>query len=151
MGGGEAGEGFAPGPPPGLLLDRPYGMVDHGFMAYAMKQEIDNMSRQRIESIATERVLRVINNVDSQPLIEAFMASTEVGGPVKNVCAKLTKQLVETMEDRCALLNINKRQFIEAAILDAIALVDAVSEAEGLHDVLAERAERAEHNQENVA
>jgi H2-forming N5,N10-methylenetetrahydromethanopterin dehydrogenase-like enzyme len=102
------------------------------------------MTRERINSLATERVLRQINNVDSQPLIEAFIAQADVGGPVKNVCAKLAKTLVDGMEDRCNLLQINKRQFIEAAIIDAIARVDAVVEQEGLHDVLAERAEALE-------
>jgi len=102
------------------------------------------MTRQRIESLATERVLRQINNVDSQPLIEAFIAQTEVGGPVKNLCAKVSKNLAQQLEDRCSLLEINKRQFIEAAIMDAIARVDAVVEQEGLQEVLAERAAAVE-------
>jgi hypothetical protein len=105
------------------------------------------MKRTRIQSIATERVLREINQVDSQPLIEAFIASTEVG-PLKNVCAKLSPDLVHSMEERCALLGINKRQFIESAVIDAIAQVDQVVADEGFHEVLAER---GQHDQEAAA
>jgi len=103
------------------------------------------MTRERINSIATERVLRQINNVDAQPMIEAYIAQTEVGGPVKNVCVKLSKQLVEQMQDRCSLLNINKRQFIEAATIDAIARIDEVVDQEGLHEVLEARAKAVEN------
>lgn len=40
--------------------------------------------------------------------------------PLKNVCAKLTVELSDEIENICDLLSVSKRRFIEMAIINAI-------------------------------
>ena len=96
------------------------------------------MTRSRIQSIATEKVLAEINQSGFQDLIDAYVEQTQVGLQMKNVCVKLPLDLVGSMENLCEFLNINKRQFIQAAIFDAISQIERVIDAEGLHDFVRE-------------
>lgn len=50
----------------------------------------------------------------------------------KNVCAHLHISLVERLEEAVTLLNISKREFIEAALIDAL---DRVSVLANEHNV----------------
>lgn len=47
---------------------------------------------------------------------------------VKNVCAKLTLQLSDRIDNACNILDISKRRFIEAAIIAALDEADRVME-----------------------
>src|SRR5664280_2600827 len=39
---------------------------------------------------------------------------------LKNVCAKVSPQLADKLEEVCGLLSISKRRFIEAALIEAL-------------------------------
>ena len=111
-----------------------------GLWQCAMTQKGKNMrTRTRISSIATEKVLAEINQSGYQSVVDAYAESMEVGGLTKNVCAKLPRDLVERMEHVSGQLDINKRQFLQAAIADAITEMERVIAEEGLYEIRGER------------
>lgn len=56
--------------------------------------------------------------------------------PMKNVCAMVTQQLFDDLTNLCALLDISKRAFIEAALIEAIGKADVILEEEGVNAYL---------------
>jgi hypothetical protein len=60
--------------------------------------------------------------------------------PMKNVCAMVTHALFDDLTATCALLDISKRLFIEAALVEALQKAENILEQEGLHDYLAAKA-----------
>lgn len=48
--------------------------------------------------------------------------------PLRNVCAKLSVELVDRLDNALGILGISKRQFIEAALIEALNKVDQVLE-----------------------
>jgi hypothetical protein len=58
-------------------------------------------------------------------LLEKDMASLPL---VKTVCAPISVQLFERMNETLGLLDISKRTFIEAAIIEALNKADAIME-----------------------
>lgn len=53
---------------------------------------------------------------------------------LKNVCAKLTPQLVNDIENVCGILDISKRRFIELAVIDLLANYQEIA---GEYDIFA--------------
>ena len=45
---------------------------------------------------------------------------------IKNVCAKISIQLADELEETCAVLRISKRKFIELAIIEALVRCDSI-------------------------
>ena len=56
--------------------------------------------------------------------------------PMKNVCAMVSQELFDDLTSTCALLDISKRIFIEAAIIEALAKTQKIMEAESLDEHL---------------
>lgn len=51
---------------------------------------------------------------------------------VRQMCAKVSVQLIEQLDEVCAFLDISKRAFIEAAVSEAVGRAkEAVAELEG--------------------
>lgn len=79
---------------------------------------------------------------DMERMIEAGSLGTAVDGvfvpaksledicpiPLRNVCAKLSVELVDRLDNALSILSISKRQFIEAALIEALNKVDQVLE-----------------------
>jgi hypothetical protein len=55
---------------------------------------------------------------------------------LRNVCALIPNEVFERLEATCGLLDISKREFIQAAIQEALDLADKVMEETGLDDRL---------------
>ena len=53
---------------------------------------------------------------------------------LKNLCAKVSKELSDEVDSMCAFLDISKRRFIEAAIIEALRQADEVIAEEGLEE-----------------
>lgn len=51
---------------------------------------------------------------------------------IRNLCAKIPELVCEELDSLCGFLNISKRDFIEAAIIDAIKSANALLSAEGV-------------------
>lgn len=46
---------------------------------------------------------------------------------LKNVCAKVSQQLADRLDNMCGVLDLSKRRFIEAAIINALDEADRVA------------------------
>jgi hypothetical protein len=64
--------------------------------------------------------------------------------PMQNVCAKLTVELVQKMEEKISILEMSKRQFIELAVIHAIARIDEILDEVDVFENLQELSEQAE-------
>ena len=57
----------------------------------------------------------------------------------RNVCAHVSKELAEEINQVCKFLDIKKRAFLEAAFVDAVQRAHEIMEAEGVHRILDEQ------------
>jgi len=100
------------------------------------------MKRQRIDSIVTENSLHLVNFLSTgfsgADLVEHIDLAAFGGEapPIKNVCAKVSVALSDRLDTTCSLLEISKRQFIEAALIDALAKADEIMASEGVYEAL---------------
>lgn len=53
---------------------------------------------------------------------------------MRNVCALITSELFDRLENTCSFLDISKREFIESALIEALELADKITEETGLND-----------------
>lgn len=56
--------------------------------------------------------------------------------PLKNVCAMVSQDLFDDLSNVCGLLDISKRSFIEAALIEALQKAHQVMEQEGVEAIL---------------
>lgn len=103
------------------------------------------MARTPLDALLTEKVLHCMS-ISRNAVIMDMIADDQVehNVPLKNVCAKVHPSLSERIDNICNFLDISKRQFLEAAFVEACNKASAIMEAEGLHEYLAEEAEEAE-------
>jgi len=93
------------------------------------------MKRTWIDSIVTEKALHIVNGHDNAKVFDHIYASNDLP-ELKNVCAKLSVKLSDDIDQICGLLDISKRSFIEAALIDALAKANQIIEDEGVHEGL---------------
>jgi len=76
-------------------------------------------------------------------LLEHLMAQNpeeaEKSLQLKNVCAKISTQLADRLDGLCGLLDISKRRFIEAAIINALDEAQRVTAELKLPEAMQER------------
>lgn len=128
------------------------------------------MSRTYLDSLVTEKALAVLNQssmfhdyvyssvaaglVPEDVPIPDGMASqdvkvlqdfaAQVAVPVKNVCAKVPPELSDEIDNIVALLHISKRQFLEAAFIDAVNRAKDIIQQEGVYEYLDRAANASE-------
>ena len=56
----------------------------------------------------------------SSGLIDQILEQDESKAMVRNMCAKVSHQLYESLENVCNALDMSKREFIEAAVFEAV-------------------------------
>ncbi len=69
--------------------------------------------------------------VFSGRLVDQLIEQGEGKVEVRNMCAKVSPQLYESLEQVCSLLDMTKRQFIEAAVADAVGKAEDLIEHHG--------------------
>ena len=69
-------------------------------------------------------------NDDLSPVLEQAIEDGQTSLPLRNVCAKLSPELVDRLDNSLSILGITKRQFIEMALVEALDRVD-----QELHDI----------------
>ena len=75
-----------------------------------------------------------LRNLDlSENLLE--MSGDQV--PLRHVCAKLSAELADRIDQTVSVLGISKRLFIERALIEALDQVDVIMEAHEVHEELA--------------
>jgi hypothetical protein len=69
------------------------------------------------------------NKTTTDAVLDHFVAENEnsLGQlQLRNVCAKVSEDLAERLDEMCALLGISKRRFVESAIIVALNEADRV-------------------------
>jgi hypothetical protein len=95
--------------------------------------------RSPLEALVTEKALHFLSARRGDYLMDHVLSSSDIGPiPTKNVCAKVSVQLSDEIDQVCGLLDISKRRFLEAAFVQAVNMSRAIIEREGVLDVLAE-------------
>lgn len=69
-------------------------------------------------------------------ITESMESALEQAVPLRNVCAKLTVELAERIDNTAVALGVTKRSFIERALIEAMDQVDAMFEQVGAWDSL---------------
>lgn len=91
--------------------------------------------RTRIDALATERSLAFLDVNAANPLTEHVIERTDVPA-ITNVCAKVSTQLSQEIDHYCDLLNVSKRKFLEAAMIDALERMKTIASEEGVFEYL---------------
>lgn len=78
--------------------------------------------RTSIDALVTERALRFNSIRRNSDLADMIANDPDYADtlPLKNVCAKLSVQLSDEIDRVTNLLDVSKRRFIEAALVDAL-------------------------------
>jgi hypothetical protein len=96
--------------------------------------------RTALEALVTERALHFISSRHNPDLVDAIVDHADfLGTPsvlIKNVCAKVSVRLSDSIDEVCALLGVQKRRFLEAAFMEAVERAHAIIEAEGVYELL---------------
>lgn len=88
--------------------------------------------RTNLDSLVTEKALSIINDSTSSDLSDQLSDDL----PLKNVCAKVSPQLSEDIDQVCGFLGISKRRFLEAAFIDAVATAREIIKRECVVEAL---------------
>lgn len=98
------------------------------------------MPRSTLNALLTRKTLDRMAELSNQDFQDAVLdgrvPSMETELPLKNVCAKLSVALSDEIDEKCVFLNISKRRFIEAAIIDALQQAETIMEEEGVWDLI---------------
>lgn len=94
--------------------------------------------RTPLDALLTERSLHFLHVHRNQPILDSLSDEfLEAGNvPLKNVCAKVSQQLSDDIDEIVGLLNVSKRRFLEAAFIEAVQRAHTVMESEGVWDAL---------------
>lgn len=81
------------------------------------------------QEIILSKVLNFKHSASIQggALVDQLLETDEAKKHVKNVCAKLTNEMVDSMENACSLLGISKREFIQLAVSDLLETFDEIA------------------------
>lgn len=103
-----------------------------------------SIQRQRspLDSLVTEKALRIVNGYDNSRIVDMMADDPNHQLPLKNVCAKVSVDLSEQIDQVCALLDISKRQFLEMAFIEALDKANRIIEEEGVFEALENRSSR---------
>jgi hypothetical protein len=96
------------------------------------------MKRTRFDSLVTEKALHLVNGADSSHILELMGNDPDYNAVLKNVCAKVSVQLSDKIDSVCGMLDISKRAFIEAALIQAVEQAEAIMDDEGVFEYLKE-------------
>lgn len=64
-------------------------------------------------------------------LTERMLDQAETGGQLKQMCAKVSVELHDQVHNLCGILDLSKREFIEAAVVEAVVRAHEVIERNG--------------------
>ncbi len=97
--------------------------------------------RSPIDALVTEKVLNFISTRRNADLIDLVAEDRlEHNIPLKNVCAKVTQQLSDEIDQVVGLLGVSKRRFLEAAYIEAVQRAHEIMKAEGVWEAIEEAA-----------
>lgn len=95
--------------------------------------------RSTLDALVTEKALNFIStrrNADLLDLVAEDRLDHNI--PLKNVCAKVTPQLSDEIDQVVGLLGVSKRRFLEAAYIEAVQRAHEIMKAEGVWEAIEE-------------
>lgn len=84
------------------------------------------------------KALEQINTLSGSDAIDTLPDAQLEKSQMRNVCAMITIPLFDQLENLCRFLNISKRQFIEASLIESIAKANVIMKDVGLFEALGE-------------
>lgn len=76
------------------------------------------------------------DGVSPQTVADQMIDSMPEGAHIKNVCAKMSVQLVERLDNTISIIGCSKRRFVECALIAAMERAREIAEEEGLFEEL---------------
>lgn len=89
------------------------------------------MQRSPLEALILEKSLSFVSRGDDVDLV---LDQPDTTGVIKNVCAKVSCELSDEIDQVCGLLDIRKRRFLESCFIDGIAKAKQIMRDEGVFD-----------------
>lgn len=92
--------------------------------------------RSPLNALLTEKALHAVSIRRNAELTDHILNNPEWEPPqvaIKNVCAKVSVDLSDEIDEVVSLLGIPKRRFLEAAFIEAIAMARQIMEDEGVN------------------
>lgn len=79
------------------------------------------VKRTGFEELILSKALQFKLSTRNSDLVDMLERSGDIpDGMLKNVCAKVTVELSDKLDEVCNLLSISKRRFIESALVEAL-------------------------------
>lgn len=102
--------------------------------------------RSPLDLLLTERTLHRIRSICDGDLPDSIIdqAMPDSSPIIKNMCAKVSVQLVDRLDSTCQLLDVSKRKFIETAVIEALNRADQIMGSEGVWEAFDEDRMRQE-------
>jgi len=102
--------------------------------------------RSPLDLLLTERTLHRIRSICDGDLPDSLVdqAMPDSSPIIKNMCAKVSVQLVDRLDSTCQLLDVSKRKFIETAVIEALNRADQIMGSEGVWEAFDEDRMRQE-------
>lgn len=95
--------------------------------------------RTPFDALVTEKALHFISTRRNADVLDLIAEDRiEANFPLKNVCAKVTPQLADEIDEVVGLLGISKRRFLEAAFVEAVQRAHEIMKVEGVWEVIEE-------------
>lgn len=91
--------------------------------------------RKHLDLLLTERTLSFIRRQTDSDILDKLVVDLPEPS-IKNLCAKVSSQLVDRLDETCHILDISKRKFIETAIIDALERANQIMGEEGLWEAI---------------
>lgn len=88
-----------------------------------------------LDELLQLQALRAKSGYENQFLVDHVVAGTPDGtSGIRQMCAKVSVQLHNEVDSICARLDLSKRAFIEAAVIEACLRAQLVIERTGIND-----------------
>jgi hypothetical protein len=98
--------------------------------------------RSQLDALLTEKSISFVHTQKNLELLNIIIEQDSDGAPeTRNVCAKVSPQLAERIDQVCQMLDIRKRAFLEAAFVEAIQKAEEIMRAEGVYEIMQEDAQ----------
>lgn len=92
--------------------------------------------RSHLDSLVTEKVLGLLNDIRGSSEVDRVESSD-----LKNVCAKVSVNLSDEIDQVVGFLGVSKRIFLESAFIDAVETAQEIMRREGLFEAYSQRQE----------
>lgn len=98
------------------------------------------MRESILDRLLIEKSLNIVNESDFARATDNLINSSALESQVKNVCAKVSPDLSDRIDNIVGLLRISKRSFLETIYIDACDRAEKTMREEGVYEYFKEEA-----------